>query len=517
MAIKKYLPLLAILFLAVFFRFYNFQNLQYWSADEEIAATTVLKMIREKKISLVSFNTNLGTSIGSYFHILSVPLFLLTSQDPVVVELLTSLLGITSTFFIFIAGNIMQGRRLGLIASFLYAASYFIGLFDRRWWPLSLNPLLAILAVISLYKIIIYKKYNYSALLALSIGFAFHSDPSLAVIAVSALISFLIFKPKILKKSIFLLITVISIFLAPLIFFEIRHPGTIIRPLLITAAAQKEANNPQNYSQKAEIIFSTLGRVFLTKPSSIAENHFCCSLQFEKPYLSPVAEMLTAILLLYPLILILKKSNKIKEKKFLIILYVFLLSLLIGITIYSQLFKKEIHQHYLTVIFPIIALIISYSITLITEKKRTLLLIILIIYLSINTHTLVNSFMLYPLSRKNNLVKELSTALVSKDFSLYIKGDNHLINSGFTELFILQNVHPKKSFDYTLHDWFYKAHGLYTVTPSNEEQTTVVVISESISFPHDKSKEILRKRVNNIEGVVLDNRDFWFKESMLNL
>ena len=211
----KYLPIILILLTAFLFRFYNFHNLQYWSGDEEIASAVVRRMIFEKRLTLVSPNLAVN-SLGSFFHILSVPLFVLTKLDPIKIELFMSFLGVITAIALYKAGKILLDTRVAFAASLLYSASFVIALFDRRWWPLGLNQILATLAIISLFKIISQKKYKYSIILAACIGFAANADPTIAVIAIVTILSFLFLKIPLMRKEYLAALIVLSIFVAPI-------------------------------------------------------------------------------------------------------------------------------------------------------------------------------------------------------------------------------------------------------------------------------------------------------------
>src|SRR3989344_9501383 len=162
--------LMSVLILASLFRFYNFQNLQYFSEDEEMSAALVGRMIVEKRIGLVSQNLALNFSLGSFFHLLSVPFFALSHLNPIPVLLVMSGLGVLTTFMIFLAGKLLADFKEGLVASFIYASSFVISLSDRRWWTLSLNPLLMVLAIISVWQLT-RKKIIFFFSLLFAIGF----------------------------------------------------------------------------------------------------------------------------------------------------------------------------------------------------------------------------------------------------------------------------------------------------------------------------------------------------------
>lgn len=510
------LPIFAILILSTIFRFYNFQNLQFWSADEETAAAVVYRMIAQKTISLISFNANLGVSVGSFFHVLSVPVFLITFQNPVLILLITSGLGIITTLLLYWAGKLIGGHRLGLISAFLYSSSFLISIFDRRWWTLTPNPLLATIAVISLVKIVNYKRSIFLIPLVASIGFAFHSDPSLAVIAVASLFTFLYFKPKFSKEALSLGFLTLLVFVAPLAIFEFRHPGTIINPLLKSVSKGGTVNLTNINFSPLVVPVKTVGMILAPTPTKYLENQFDFSKTLEKPFLSPLPEIVGGIFIIYPLYLILeRKVSKIDQKQAIIILNLFFISFIVGTAIWRFLYHKGIEQHYFTVMFPVAILLVSYSLSKLTENKKLLMAAILLTFLFLNIRVLLNSSFQYPLARKVMLVKELSAEIGSSDFSLYVLEGGWLGVGGWTELFIFDNKHPKKSYIYPYYDFIYRAHSLYTVTPTTVDQEKIVIIGSSVDLQYDKSKEIARKREGNIEGVVFDNSSGWFDEKTI--
>src|SRR3990167_6066254 len=185
MKISIKLLLAGIILLSVVFRFFRLTDFQYWSVDEEVATAVIQKVAVEHKLLLVSPNVAIATSLGPFFHLLSAPVFWMANFDVILILAFGSLLGVATTFFIFLTGRELGGKRVGLIAAFLYAGSFLMAFSDRRWWPLTLDPLLAVLSVLAVAKII-HGKLGYFLLLAIAASFSWHADPSLTVIVVFA-------------------------------------------------------------------------------------------------------------------------------------------------------------------------------------------------------------------------------------------------------------------------------------------------------------------------------------------
>ncbi len=510
--------ILTILVLSIFFRFYNSANLQYWSGDEEIASALVRRMIFEKKIALVSPNATIASSLGSFFHILSVPLFLLSQMNPVSVLLLSSLLGVATSILLFYFGRIVKDNRFGFIISFLYSGSFLSSLFDRRWWPLSFNTFLTTVALISIYKIMVKKKYFFSVPLAVTIGFAGHADPSLGVILIATLFSFMYIRPKIFRKEyIFALITLFT-FVLPLLIFEARHRGVVFNPL-VQALSRGSSLNTQLRTDllHTDILPATAARLFLSQSSKYAENNFCYCKPYDPPLFGTSSKILIGLFLIVPLYFLIRSKNT-AEKQFLVLLYLYASAFMAGSLMFTMTYQSALHQHYFTIIFPLIFCLIGYSIYKLTYKKPLILIIILGFYLVVNGKTLLNSQFRYPLSQKVHLVKNLSDNIKDKNFSLFVSDDPYIHGGGFTGLFILENKHPKKSYVYPFYDWMYRSHSLYTVTPEDNNQELVVIIAEAISInnPEIGEKINYRERIGNLEGIILNNSPQWFNEGMLN-
>lgn len=523
---KKYFLIFIVILLSLFFRFYHTHLLQYWSGDEEIDSAVVTKMIMENKIVLVRPNATLGTSQGSFFHIISVLPFLIFRLNPQYVLMVTSLLGVVTTILIFLLGEKIKDIRLGFIISFLYSTSFLQALYDRRWWPLSLNPILVVITLISLHQVLIKKKLHFIIFIASAVSFSLHADPSLGVILLACLVNLFYFRQTLFKNNFIALrnallvyaLPVMIFFVAPLIVFEVRHRGTIIEPLIHTLKQNRAASgkniglsfSPLNYSLG---VFTNL---LFPKSTTSAENYFCYICTLEKPIFSPYTELITFLLIIHTILYVIYKKNLSNtEKNSLKILIIFFASFFGSVLIYNLLSHRNIYHSHLTIMFPVIFSLIGIAIYKLTLKNNLLLSLILITHLSINVYSLVHTRFNYPLSLKLKLVNDLSKHIADEKFSLYSVGSAEFYGGGYRGLFALQQKYPQKSNTYSLFDWWYKAHGLYPLQPVDIEQKKIIVISPSNLFRFNRSKILFETNINNLSGIILDNSEQWFEESML--
>ena len=108
-----------VVILSSLMRFYNFNNLQYFSGDEEIFHAILRRIVVEGKPVLVIPNAQVGSSIGSFFHLLSASIFFITNNNPSVVQLFGSTLGVVTTIAIYFVGRLISGNLMGFFAGIL--------------------------------------------------------------------------------------------------------------------------------------------------------------------------------------------------------------------------------------------------------------------------------------------------------------------------------------------------------------------------------------------------------------
>ena len=97
--------LVAILILAAIFRFYRLFAFQYWSVDEEVFTAVVQQIAVGHKLLLVSPNVAIALSLGSFFHLLSAPIFWLARFQADQILVAGSALGVLTTLAVYKTGK----------------------------------------------------------------------------------------------------------------------------------------------------------------------------------------------------------------------------------------------------------------------------------------------------------------------------------------------------------------------------------------------------------------------------
>lgn len=486
------LILFGIILLAIFFRFYRLAEFQFWSIDNEIFVALVRKISMEYKIILVTPNASLGISLGSFFHLISAPIFIFARHNPVTIMAFGSIFGVFTTLMAYFTGKELINKRVGLITAFLYAGSFLISLADRRWWPLSPDSFLALVAIYSLLRII-KGHLIYSLPLVIAGSFAWHSDPSLAVILVFIIVSIFLYRIPILKKEHLLALFALLISFLPLVFFEIRHPGAISYPLYKAVnwpLDQGVGNNIYLDNTALNNLIPNFTRPFLIGPSKAIEEQLVCSDECPPPFLSPVSNLVVLSLIILPWILV-----KTKDKKSVQVVYLYLAAFLFGILTYSVVFHPLIFQHYFLIVYPAVFLLSAVSLDFFWSRNLKILTVtFLLVFLFTNLQALVDSEMRYPLSAKEKVAEVVIREISDKSFSL-TGTEQGMYLGGFGGLLFLRGKFPQNQQYYGAWDWFYRAYSLYPVAVTRDKLYPEVVISPDKGIPEGTGSSLLIQNI----------------------
>lgn len=500
--IKKNMPMLAVILISGLFRFYNFYQFQYWSGDEELLTATLRHIVWDKSPTLLVQNANLGFGLGSYYHWLLSPIYFAFNFNLILLQSIGSLLGLVTTYAVFLAAREIGGKRLGLFASFIYASSFLISLFDRRLYHLTLDPFLTAIALLSIIKIL-KGKSQYLLILAVPVGFTFHSDASLAVLILASIATFFIYRPKLSKKMIFGFLAIICLFLLPFVVAQIKYKNSVIGPVIksITRPLSGQSVTTAGYNvfPTGEFV-NVLSRAIFTNPSNFIEQHFCYCKTYPKPLFGAFSELLAILIVIGNFAFFWRKRDKESA-----VLWIMFFSFVFGIIIFNLVFKGSFVQHYFMVLFPIYAIMIAQVMDLLFLRYRKAVISALFVYFLINFVTLINSSVKYPLESKIALVASTFGDIEGKNYSIESSGDSYIQGGGWTELFILKKHPPVSSYWFSYWDWIYRAYSLFPLHYQAGTPERTVVFEKDYESLFEKNNVINTHGFKDIKVVVLDN------------
>lgn len=499
---RKSLPIIIIVLIAIFFRFYNYLNFQFWGADDEIMTATIRHMVLDKSPSLLIPNLFLEFGLGPFYYWILAPFFWITNFNLVLVKSIASIIGIFTVVLIYLIGKQLKDEKLGLVASLFYSSSLLVAFMERRLWPLSLGALMTTFSLFCLINII-RKKFIYFVYLAIPIGFSFHSDLSLLVIVIASCISLIYFKIRPSMKYLLYFTVVIAIFFSPFLLAEYKYDNSVSKAVFKTMAKpfRQETISPGYYREFTFLdSLGVFSRVIFLKPSANIEQNICHGFcDYQKPFLSPITEFVVTFLLLANFIFI--KSKRTRD--FIILLWIFIASFFFGLFIYNRMFGGNFGQNYFYVIFPVFFLIIALPITKLFETNKLIGLLLISVFVIINVFSLTNSSIRFPLYLKLKTVKTLFSKLDNNNYSLSI--DSSQIDGGWTELFILNGQPPVSSTWFEYLEWLYKAYSLIKTSNNESGDVKTIVIKEDDEnyFANLKLKDSVKSQ--EVEFLILEN------------
>mgnify|MGYP001606259470 CR=1 FL=1 len=526
LSIKKYLghnlTLVSILIIGFIFRFYKLYEFQYWSTDEELIAHFAKKIVSEHKLFLISPNFTIAASIGSAFHMFTGLLYWIANLQPERVLILGSLLSFVTMALIYVVGKRLHPTA-GIIAATLYAGSFLTSLYDRRWWTLSTGPFLTVFSIYCLVKIFEHQK-KHVAFLALCTAGAWQIDPNLTIIPVAIfLIMYFLRVVRFTIKDQLAFYFVIFLSFVPLFIFNLRHPGVLIQPFIkqIHQVAEKQ---PDDFSSSA--VHHSLRSVFLKNiwrfPIVYAQYLFVYPSQSLDANFSWAQEAtsyfptVTAVAIIFMLIVsfsgLIHTSNQNINATTLKIVWIFFIVFIVSLFGFSVVLKKNLGQHFFLVSLPMYYLLIAHGMQLVIRSKYVIL-IILLLYVAVNTLSMAESGFRYPLYQKQRVVSQIALQLAGLKFSLHTINQGDFVNVGSSGLFILNNAFPVKSSDYDALNWWYRTQSLFFSAPEVEDAERVVVIGPS-EFVLYTNYVLYKVNSGTIGGVILDNKAGWFSKKI---
>jgi len=237
---KRYWPVLAILILGLFLRVYKPLQLFMYGHDQDLAGWIIKDIVVNHHYRLIGQETSSqGIFIGPLFYYLQIPFYLLTRMDPSGSIILVTLLGLFSIFSFYYCFSKIFGKRVGLIAAFIYAvAIYFINT-DRDIVPTMPVHLWTVWFLYGTWLILKGRSRAY-ILLGFLAGILWNFNLALAIVVPLVLVAQMLSKSKINLKYLFLGMMFFIILMSPFFVFEARHSFRQTRAMVSSLTTSKD-------------------------------------------------------------------------------------------------------------------------------------------------------------------------------------------------------------------------------------------------------------------------------------
>lgn len=217
--------LLVILGVAIFLRFYQINKLHFFTYDQARDAIYVKRIVVDHIPRLLGTQTSLpGMYLPPFYYYTIAPVLWLAKLNPVGIDIYSASIGVLTVVLIFFVANQMFGRPAGIVAAALYSVSPLNVELSRRAWNPNTLPFFILLAFYFLWRFWVKKRGKDFLFATIVYGYCLSLHFGAWTLAPIFLFSWLhLFKKKGSKKVLLGSVAVISLFIAPLILFELRH------------------------------------------------------------------------------------------------------------------------------------------------------------------------------------------------------------------------------------------------------------------------------------------------------
>lgn len=266
---KNYLLLFSIFVIALFVRFYNFENRITFGPEQARSLMVSANYIQDKP-SLLGQEYFRANSMGhklftsALFNYSLVPLLLITDYDPYLITIYSVLLNVFTGIVFYMVCKKIYSKKVAIISLVLFLFNSYMVYHSLFIWVLNYLPLLGIISIYLVWKIINKKSTLLDIfLLGVTSGIGFGLE-YLYLIAILIILIFLLkySKDKFKSMAIFILGGAIGDF--PQVLFDLRHNFYHLRSLFQYALDTFVNNSDAGFTYYHFLMFWPVGILFLS-------------------------------------------------------------------------------------------------------------------------------------------------------------------------------------------------------------------------------------------------------------
>lgn len=336
--IKKYWPILIILFISAIFRLYRIGSYMEFLGDQGRDMIIVRDFIKNGNLFFIGPATSIGNMyLGPYYYYLIAPSLLLANFNPIGPSIFIALCGVLTTYLFYFVGKKWFSQSVGIVSALLYAISPVAIRFNTFSWNPNIMPLFSLLFIYYFFTAVFDKKYNNFILASLAfIGCINSHYFALSLLPLAGFYWLISFKKEYWKPTL-IAIAVFIISLTPQLLFDAKHQG-------------QNSQAFKTFFTKRETTVSALPYKAIPKILPMF-NEINTRLVYGKN--TQAAPYLSLVFLIFLIFLIFKKRNKY--------FYAILCTYLVGLIAFG-LYKHHLYDHYYGFIIPSVFLLTGYLI-----------------------------------------------------------------------------------------------------------------------------------------------------------
>jgi len=349
---KKFLKnnrlLIIILILGFILRTYRAQELFMYGHDQDLAGWFVKDIVENRHLRLIGQETSTqGIFIGPIYYYLLVPFYLISNMDPIGGVVMITVLGMFSIWSFYYVFKKVFSKREGLIATFIYAVSFYTIFNDREVAPTMPVIVWTVWYFYGLNLFLKGKQKKGFLVVGILIGLIWHLNMALVLLLPLIFLSIWFSKKKIRPKQLLHGLFAMLTLSLPLILFEMRHGFSQVKAFILSLTTDQHAivSGFEQFKRTIHLL------------SKNADGLIWGSIQ-------PVSyETTTLLLLLLFLYLVYKKIIK----KHLAIIFSSWLVLYVG---FFSVYSKNLSEYYLNGTILLWILILTLGISHLFSKQK---------------------------------------------------------------------------------------------------------------------------------------------------
>lgn len=453
-------PLILIILLAAILRFYKLSELFHWTLDEEYWSYVPFNIATGYHLPLIGGHIS-GTGLYSgplFVWLMSLPVWL-TGGSPLGIATVVSLMGVVTLIAMYWVGKLLFDTRTGLIAALIWASSMLAIIYDRKYWNASPIPLLALLAILCLWKISC-GKIRWSYPLAVVLALAVHAHATGFVLFLSTALGWAVFGLPVKSRVTLGAVGVFVLLQTPLLLFELRHDFLNSRALVgVISQSGTQASISQAVSEIAGLVSRTAGRlIYLPQGADLVKELTLCSAYASSRFIPPLLVQAVALL---PLAYLLRKSKETPSKLLLLVLVVNVGAMLLyRLTAAEEnWYPGQLSEYFLFPSLPVFVLAAAAVLTALMKRPRVPITLtggVLGIFVISNVSSLLTARHSDGYLRKAQLVDMIAEKVGGERFSLEMISDDPCLQYGYRYLFTLEGKEPVRSYLDPMMLWLYE-------------------------------------------------------------
>lgn len=429
-----------ILLLAGGLRLLTLSKLMVFTPDEEYLLYIAQTLVKNFHIIWIGVSAlGLDFYMGPFWIYIIYPFVAIFHGDPLVLGVMTSILGVGTTYLLYVIGRKVFNDSVGFVASLLYASSALLVFYDQQPYPPGV-PFLSLLMFFSLLKTKESKRWW--IVFSVFYGMVFHIHLSLFLIVFVAIYLAFSQRRQLTRKIIICSTCVFVAVISPLVAFDYFHKASNITVVVRIFQTFGKSKTSINFPARISNLTQAFGRAFYLSGgrNSADEILYPCIINPLSTTTKPNLVFCAVVLLLF---LYFFTKNKL--------IFLFSLAFLVPF-LFMKIFNPI--EYYLLGFFPILILVVSAALVDFAKKYKFIIFLFVAFFVLHGIYTVFVARGDFGIDTKKIIINKVMNIVGDAPYELSEDGDCQGYG-GFRYLFLAYGRKPERSFEDKTFAWLW--------------------------------------------------------------